>query len=223
MRRIYDGQVGQIVPSKMGVVFAIGEKTFGGQFAVTYRFYSFDTARVTLVDRSAYLIAKFGPDYNKFISLINDHINCHIAHLDDGKMLIVACDANAMIIDKNGKVFWKGDLKYKDSLPLDVVYDGEYVFVSYPDIDCIVKYNSKNMHMVMRAGSVGDNAFSNPCGLSLLDGLLTVCCSTGNEIKLFDSNNFSLKTYAKLNEPVYRYYKEGVNEIVLLESGVYIF
>ena len=222
MKRIYDGQVGQIVPSKMGIVFAIGEKTFGGQFAVTYRFYSFETARVTQVDRSAYLIAKFGPNYNRFISLIKDHINCHIAHLGNDNVLVINADGNAMIINQHGKITWRGNLSYKDALPLDVVCDGESVFVSYPDIDCVIKYNAKNMHMVMRAGSVGDNAFSKPCGLTLLDGMLTICCSDSHEIKIFDWNNYNLKTYAKLKEPVYRYYKEGVHEIVLLESGVYI-
>ena len=51
---------------------------------------------------------------------------------------------------------------------------------------------------------------------------LVVCNTESRCVELVDTDNYTVERIYNFNESVYRYIRSGVENIVLLESGVYV-
>ena len=117
---------------------------------------------------------------------------------------------------------WTGTLKYKDFGPCDAVCIGRSVWVSFPEGDTILRYNARTMREELRIGSKRDNAFSRPCGLYVENNRLVVCNSASKFIEVVDTESYTVERYSSFEEPLHQYIKPNGQEIVRLDSGVYL-
>lgn len=222
MVKLYDERAAQILEVPNGIVIVVTEQNMDDKAVVSYKYYSFSDHSLTQAMRDIYLRGKFGEHFNRYVEQIRDFINYRVTPLPDNRTLCIYPTGEAWVFNENVDPVWSGKLNYKDFGPLGAVCIGRSVWVSFPDGDTILKYNARTMREELRIGSKRDGVFSRPCALSATDDKLIVCNSVSNCIEAVDTNTYAVERYASFDEPVYQYIKVGDNEVVRLESGVYL-
>ncbi len=222
LNKIYEDNAVEILSAPDGVIIVSQEENFEDQAVVNFKFYSFRQRKILPVTRDAYLRAKFGESFTEIAPQLPDYINYSVAQLPDGELLCVYPTGESYLFSVGGELEWSGELKYKDYGPSGVACVGGSVWVSFSDGDTILKYNPRTMREELRIGSHADNAFSRPCGLCGGDVGLIVCNQESKCVEAVDPERYTVDVIYNFNEPVYSYVRSGVENIVLLESGVYI-
>ncbi len=222
LNKIYEENAVEILAVPDGVIIVSQEENFEDQAVVTFKYYSFRSRKTLSVTRDVYLRAKFGDAYQEISSQLPDYINYNVAQLPDGELLCVYPTGESYLFSAGGKQVWKGELKYKNFGPSGVACVGRSVWLSFADGDTILRYNPRTMREELRIGSRSDNAFSRPCGLCGSDLGLIVCNRESCCVELVNPDNYTVERIYSFNEPVYHYVRSGVENIVLLDSGVYV-
>ncbi len=222
LNKIYEENAVEILAVPDGVIIVSQEENFEDQAVVTFKYYSFRSKRLMSVTRDVYLRAKFGDSYQEISAQLPDYINYNVAQLPDGELLCVYPTGESYMFSVGGKLEWKGELKYKGFGPSGVACVGRSIWLSFAEGDTILRYNPRTMREELRIGSHSDDAFSRPCGLFCSDMGLIVCNTESRCVELVDTDNYTVDRIYNFNESVYRYIRSGVENIVLLESGVYV-
>lgn len=222
MNKIYEENAVEIVAVPDGVVIVSQEENFEDQAVVNYKFYSFRSRKILQVTRDVYLRGKFGDAYAEISRQLPDYINYRVAGLPDGEMVCIYPTGESRVFSAGGEIVWKGELRYKNFGPSDVACVGRSLWVSFAEGDTILRYNLRTMREELRIGSSADNAFSRPCGLCEDGSRLIVCNSESCCIEAVDPEAYTVERLYSFDEPVYQYVRSGVENVVLLKSGVYV-
>lgn len=222
MQQIFGDNALQIVEAPDGVVIVVADEINGDQATVSYRYYSLSSNKLTRTVKDVYLRGKFGENFADYVPYFKDIHNYSVAELPDDRRLFVYPTGEACIFDENMNKTWTGTLKYKDFGPCDAVCIGRSVWVSFPEGDTILRYNARTMREELRIGSKRDNAFSRPCGLYVENNRLVVCNSASKFIEVVDTESYTVECYSSFEEPLHQYIKPNGQEIVRLDSGVYL-
>ena len=220
MKRLYGENVIDFLPVKDGFVFAIQQAAYDEKVVILYKLYSFNTGVVSPIKKSIYFTVKFGPNYVNFENMLMNYISCASLLLPDEKVLICNDDGTSDIFDKSGNILWSGQISHKNEGPSDIILYDDKFWCSFPKSGVISRYNAKTIKEELRFGGA-DSIFTSPSGISIDNGILTICCSDTNKIYTLNIESFEVNEYAEFEEPVYKYFKINSNEIVLLNSGIY--
>ncbi len=212
-----------MIPIPKGAVIAIvTDITEDEKMAVEYRIISLDTNDIQRISNNVFLLAKFGPGHKSAEMQISNHITSRACLLPGGELFTVEEDSTAKLLDADGYAKWVGMVKYKGSAPSDAVYDGENIWVAFPDSNALIRMNVASMREELRIGGGKDNSgFSGPTGIFAEDDWLYVSNATACSVWRINVKTYAAEEYLTFEEPVYAFCRVGIRELVHLESGVY--
>jgi len=220
MKRIFGAGALDLLPLPGGFAFAAAE-TVEEKQVVAFNVYSIDKSKLSSVTRAVYQMAKFGQDRKNVIQGVKDYLNCMAVNLPDGHILLAYPDGKAKIVNDDGHAVWKGEFIYKDHGPAALVVVGNSLWGSFPESNCLLRYNLRGMREDLRLGGNQPN-FGEPFGLFKMDeDDLLVCNRRMCAIKQVNTQSYTVNDYAEFEEPVLDYAKIGAHEYVRLKSGIY--
>ena len=222
MKKIMDIDIADIVAFSKGIVVARKDTLKSGKTKISFFTYDVKLERPTASTRGAYLLNKFGENYEAIADQLSDFIYCDACQMGNKHTAIAYASGEIGLFDDKGKLYWTGDLQYKGYPVSGVVSDGKYLWCVVPENNCIIRYSPTTEKIVLRIGGDSSTAFLNPVSLSLYDNKLYVCNYESCKIRTVNLKDFTVADYKIFDEPVYRYIKANDREVVELESGVYI-
>lgn len=222
MKKIMDIDIADIVAFSKGIVVARKDTLKSGKTKISFFTYDVKLERPTASTRGAYLLNKFGENYEAIADQLSDFIYCDACQMGNRHTAIAYASGEIGLFDDKGKLYWTGDLQYKGYPVSGVVSDGKYLWCVVPENNCIIRYSPTTEKIVLRIGGDSSTAFLNPVSLSLYDNKLYVCNYESCKIRTVNLKDFTVADYKTFDEPVYRYIKANDREVVELESGVYI-
>ncbi len=222
MKKIMDIDIADIVSFSKGIVVARKDTLKSGKTKISFFTYDVKLERPTASTRGAYLLNKFGENYEAIADQLSDFIYCDACQMGNKHTAIAYASGEIGLFDDKGKLYWTGDLQYKGCPISGVVSDGKYLWCVVPENNCIIRYSPATEKIVLRIGGDSSTAFLNPISLSLYDEKLYICNYESCKIRTVNLKDFTVSDYKTFDEPVYRYIKANDREVVELESGVYI-
>lgn len=222
MKKIMDIDIADIVSFSKGIVVARKDTLKSGKTKISFFTYDVKLERPTASTRGAYLLNKFGENYEVIADQISDFIYCDACQMGNKHTAIAYSSGEIGLFDEKGKLYWTGDLQYKGCPISGVVSDGKYLWCVVPENNCIIRYSPTTEKIVLRIGGDSSTAFLNPISISLYDNKLYICNYESCKIRTVSLKDFTVADYKAFDEPVYRYIKANDREVVELESGVYI-
>ena len=95
--------------------------------------------------------------------------------------------------------------------------------MSNPDGNAIVRYSLRNMREDLRVGSEHSDVLKSPEYLfRAATGKMLVCTGENRKILSVNLDSYVIDEYMSFNEPVRQYTRIGHDEVVLLDSGIYM-
>lgn len=222
MKKIMDIDIADIVSFSKGIVVARKDTLKSGKTKISFLTYDVKLERPTASTRGAYLLNKFGENYEAIADQLSDFIYCDACQMSNKHTAIAYASGEIGLFDDKGKLYWTGDLQYKGCPISGVVSDGKYLWCVVPENNCIIRYSPTSEKIVLRIGGDSSTAFLNPISISLYDNKLYICNYESCKIRTVSLKDFTVADYKTFDEPVYRYLKANDREVVELESGVYI-
>ena len=220
MKQISGAEVIQLLPCQNGFIFVEKEEQSEERAVVSYKMVDFERSEVLPVTRSVYLLNKFGNLFEQFEDNPDAFLSLRTLNLSERRLLTVASDGEATVYDAGGRAVWRGEFCYNGATPGGMTADGDGFWVSYPDANCVIRYDGHRMQSRLRLG--GDNdAILTPTGLSMLHDRLMVCSREGRQLLQIDPVSFSIDVYHTFDQPVVQYLKYHSKEFVLTLSGIY--
>ena len=222
MKKLYSSGALQLIPAAKGFVFMAKQNEVEDKFVVAYKLYDLETFRESLVTRSVYLLAKFGPNFKFFEKELEDYINCVTVLLPDHGVFIAYPGGKCLRYDSECRLLWQGSVTYQSYGPGATALGGDGIWLSFPECDTVVKYKLSTMRPELRVGAGRSDLFIRPGALYLEDGFLYVCSSSINKITRLKLSTFETEDYGSYIEPVKQFVKLDRRELVLTDSGIYI-
>lgn len=221
MKKIFDGEVYEVLPLKGGIIFSYCKETDGENVLVAYRMLSFDNGRFSNVENDIYLITKFGNNYRSIATLCENHIKTKTINLPSGKIFLMQPDGTAQLVDNDASPVWTGRLSYKNTTPSDIALHDNSLWAVYPDCNVLLSYNLATMREELRIGGGKASPLNRPRTISINDNRITVCNLESRNIIEVDLANYKVREVESFDEPVYQYLEVAGNRFALLESGLY--
>ena len=222
MTAIFDSSALSILPLSDGIIFAYCKDRDGDRMSVGFKSISFSDGKMKNVTTDYYSIAKFGANYQSLLLTIDNPVTCKSAYLENGNIFIVNEVGKAMIIDRDNCIVWNGDISHKGAPPSGVAADGNSLWCSYKESGILIRYNIRTMRDELRLGGGKNTAIPSPKGIHIDGGIMRVCDCDAGKIFEIDLNSYAIKLYREFSEPVHQYIKIRSNELVLLDSGLYV-
>lgn len=222
MKKLMDIDIVDIVPFNKGIIVARKDTLPSGNTKISFFTYDVKLERPTASTRGAYLLNKFGENYEKIAEQLSDFIYCDAAILPNKHIAVSYASGELGIFNDKGDLYWTGDLQYRDCSVSGIAPEGKYIWCVVPDNNCIIRYSPSTEKIVLRIGGDSSTAFLNPVSITTYDGKLYVCNYKSRKIRTVDLKNYTVADYKTFEEPVYRYIKTNDRELVELESGVYM-
>jgi len=222
MTKVISTKIIDVITFSKGLIFVKKETLDDGSFKVSFFSFELDTEKVAPVTKSVYLLNKFGPSYSPIAQQLGDYVTCSAGKLPGAETVVIYSTGEMGLFNKDGELIWTGDLFYRESPARDVALENKHIWCTVPDKNCLIRYSTVVNKIVMRIGGEDSEAFKNPVSLSSFDGMLFVCNQRSMMINTVDMKDFSVKSYRRFNEAVYKYMRVGEKEFVLLDSGVYM-
>lgn len=221
MKKIFDGEVYEVMPLSNGIIFSYHKDTVDDNVIVAYKMISFDNARITDVAKNMYLITKFGSNYKAVAAYCENYITAKSILLTGGKVLLLESDGTAQLIDTDATPIWKGSLVYRGCVPSDIMLYSNALWASYADCNVLLRYNLATMREELRIGG-NQSPFDKPRDLFVDGEDVFVSNSGSNKLIRVNLNTYSVFDYEIFDEPIYQYVKAGDNSFVVLQSGLYL-
>lgn len=221
MKKLYGKGALQLIPTGNGVIFIALQGMVEEKTVVSYKMFSYNDNKTSLITRSVYLLAKFGNNFQFFEKNLEDYINCKTAFLPDHKILISYPSGKSYIFDNECNLKWEGYLTYKDHGPADIAVSQKSFWCSFPEGGAIIRYSLNTMREEIRVGGGSSVAFMEPEGLFLVDDSLYIASSASNTIKVLNTASYIVEDYLTLEEPIHQYLVINKNEVFLTSSGLY--
>lgn len=221
MKKIFDGEVYDVIPQSSGVVFSYCKSVIDEQVLVSYKMLSTDTGVITDVAKNIYLLSKFGSNYRTAAAQVANYITAKTLVLPSGGVFICNDTGAATLIDGTGAVAWTGELKYRGVAPSDIAIYKNALWACYSQSGVLLRFNLNTMREELRIGGTR-SPFDKPRSI-FIDGDIAVITNTGSHKLLkVDLNSYTVSDYKEFTEPVYGYVKVKNYEFVLMESGLYV-
>lgn len=223
MKIVFEGEIVNIVANNNSMVIAYVLEKGESKMRISYKMISFDNGEITNV-RSAdpYDLTKFGPNYKDIITKIKNHIQCKSVILPNGKTFVVDIDGAAYLFDADGALIWQGKIAYQDAPPAGIAINNRYVWVSFKELNVLMRLNLATMHEELRIGGGKTSPFNKPCNLFIEDDDIYICSEGSSDIIKVNTLTYNIETYRSFNKNVQQYLKAGEYEFVVLETGVYL-
>lgn len=193
----------------------------GSQYKVQYSIVDFEKKSIDVVTKSAYLLKKFGSNFNRISQIIPNFVQCDAAVLYDRRVLTIYPNGEAGIFDRDGELEWSGEFDYHDKTVNCLALDGKYFWSVCSEENCVIRYSCQNMNVDLRIGGVDAQTFINPTHISVDDGDIYVCCDN-NKVRKIDGNNYTVSDYLNFTDNVKQYYKFGDFAVAVMTSGTYV-
>ena len=222
MKKLMYIDIVDIIPFNKGLIIARKDTLPSGTTKISFFTYDIKLERPTASTRSAYLLNKFGENFEKIAEQLSDFIYCSAAILQNKHVIVTYSSGEMGIFNDKGELYWTGDLSYKNCPISGVVAEGKYVWCVVPENNCVVRYCPSTEKIVLRIGGDSSTAFLNPISISTYDNKLYICNYESCKIRTINLTDYTVTDYKTFDEPVYRYLNVNDREIVELESGVYM-
>ncbi len=221
MTKILSADILDILPIEIGFIIATKETLPTGEATVATFVYDQEGERVLPIKIHTYLECKFGSQFRNIASSLGDYITCSSAVFKSGGVVSLYPNGEITFFDEDGAVFWSGELIYQDSATKDIALDGNCFWSTVPDKNAIIRYSPVEKRVLLRIGGGSSTAFNSPVSITKVDDKLYICNQGNNKIRTIRLEDYAVKDYAVFNEAVYKYFKVGEKEYVLLDSGIY--
>ena len=222
MKKLMDIDIADIIPFSKGIIVARKDILPNGETKISFLTYDVKTERPTASTRSVYLLNKFGEKFSEISEQLDDFIYCSAVVLSNNHVAVSYSSGELGIFSDSGKLYWTGDLQYKDAPVCGVVDEGKFLWFVVPENNCIIRYSPETEKIVLRIGGEASTAFLNPVSISRYDDSLYICNYESCQICTVNLKNFTVSEYKRFEEPVFKYIRTNDREIVELESGVYM-
>ena len=222
MQKLFNADILDIFFTDDGLVYASKEILENGKEAISFIAYDFEIDRFRKIPVSEYIDFKFsGYDYNISKNLI-DFVTCKIRRLSPTENIAIYGDGKLKFFDNDGNITKTSVIEYNgNEAGYSEITENE-IWAPIPNGNTVVNYSLIHNRIEMRIGSKNEKAFSKPTDVSIYDGCLYVCNAASFKINTVGLNSYSVNEYAIFNEPVYRYFRNGQDEFVLLKSGLFV-
>lgn len=221
MKKIFDGEVYEVLPLKDGIIFSYCKESNAENVLVAYRMLSFDNGRFSNVENDIYLITKFGTNYRSIASICENHIKTKAITLPSGKVFLMQPDGTAQLVDNDSTSIWTGKLSYRNCAPSDIALQNNTLWAAYPDCNVLLSYNLATMREDLRIGGGTNSPLNKPRTISINRDCITVCNLDSQNIIEINLNNYKVREITSFDEPVYQYLEVAGNQFALLGSGLY--
>lgn len=191
------------------------------QYKVQYCVVDFENRSLDVLTKSAYLLKKFGSNYEKISEAMPNFVQCDAAILYDRRVLVIFPNGEAGIFDREGVLEWNGHFDYHGSLTKSLALEGKYFWSICPDENCVIRYFSQNMKVDLRIGGKDAQTFISPTHISCADGDLYVCCDS-NKVRKINKDNYTVSDYLNFTDTIKRFYKIGDWSVAVMQSGTYV-
>ncbi len=221
MKRLFEGEIYEVVPQSNGIVFSYCKSVIDEKILVAYKMISVDTGIITDVAKNIYLLAKFGSNYRAAAMQCNNYITAKSLVLPSGKVFLCSDNGRASLVDADGTAIWTGELKYRGMAPSDMAIYKNSLWACYSDAGVLLRFNLNTMREELRIGG-SRSPFEKPRSI-FIDGDNAIIAGTGSSKLLnVDLSSYTVSDYKEFSEPVYGYVKIKNFEFVLMESGLYV-
>ena len=190
------------------------------QYKAQYSIVNFETKSIDVVTKSAYLLKKFGANFNRISQIIPNFVQCDAAILYDRRVLAIYPNGEAGIFDRDGELDWSGNFSYHDKPVKCLALEGKYFWSVCPNENCVIRYSCQNMKVDLRIGGIDAKTFLNPSHIFYDNGNLYVCCEN-NKVRIIDGNNYTVSDYLNFNDGIKQFYKFGKYAIAVMINGTY--
>jgi len=223
LKKIYPSGALQLLPMGKSFVFvaAQSEKTDNGEksFVVSYKIFN-EQKKISLASRHVYLLSKFGNNFEFYAEKLKDYVNCKTAFIGTN-LIIVYPTGESYIYDIEKNLKWQGSLLFGGVGPADIAVCGEDLWCTFPEMNCIVKYNTFSMRPVLRIGNKENRTIQSPHGLFRDNDMLVVTQTKTNEIIKISLDTFTITEREKIEIPAKTYLKIGNEQYILTGNGIY--
>ncbi len=221
MIKILSADILDIIPLEIGFIIAARETAPTGEATVATSVYDQEGDRILPIKIGTYLEAKYGAEYRTIASTLGDYLTCSAAILKSGGVVTLYPTGELSLFDVDGSVAWENKLLYQEKTTRDIALDGSCFWSAVPGINAIIRYSPVEKRVLLRIGGGSSTAFNRPVAISKYDDKLYICNEGNNKIRTIRLEDYAVKDYAVFNEPVYKYFRVGAKEYVLLGSGIY--
>ncbi|MGN1123678.1 MAG: hypothetical protein ACI4RR_04985 [Eubacterium sp.] len=191
------------------------------QYKAQYSVVNFETKSIDVVTKSAYLLKKFGANFNRISQIIPNFVQCDAAVLYDRRVLAIYPNGEAGIFDREGELEWSGKYDYHDKTVKCLALEGKYYWSICPEENCVIRYSCQNMKVDLRIGGADAPTFPNPTHINFDGGDIYVCCDN-NKVRRIDGNNYTVSDYLNFTDSIRQYYKFGDYAVAVMSSGTYV-
>ena len=222
LRKLFDIDILDIIPFNSGFIYAEKINMPDGKIKIAFMSYDIVTKTSQHVTKGAYLLNKFGPSYKPIANQLGNYVTCETGILYNKRSIVVFPSGEAGLFNSDGELLWTGDLIYHDCPVRSVIVDGKYFWCVVPQSNSVIRYNSFSMRVDLRIGGGKSAAFSGPESIFKAGNKLYVCNASSCKIRTINLMDYAVRDYLRFNEPVRKYLNINGNEIMVLDSGVYI-
>lgn len=222
MKRIFAGEVYDIIPQPNGIVFSYCKEKSEDQVLVSYKMYSLETGKTTDVAKNIYMLSKYGSNYRAVTVDFQNHITVKSVIFPNGKLFTVEPDGKATLFGADGESLWQGVMNYRGNPPSDIVFYKNALWCCYSNANAILRYNLLNMRMELRIGGA-KSPFNNPSNAFVCGEEAVLSNPPTNRLVKVNLESFEAVDYKEFTESVYSYAKVKDTEFVLLKTGIYTF
>lgn len=224
MKKLFSEQIYDILETSDGFMVVYRRLEIEDKVIVSYKSVVMENGVVSPRTRADYEYVKFG-DKNRVPEFKDGgFITCNCVKLEDDKIFVVTHDGEAMIINAENNVEWKGSIKYKDHGPTAIANHEHTLWASFSDNNALIRFNLRTMREELRIGGSNDSSFCGPEGMWIdaQSEKLLVCNNKAHNILEVNMRTYTVIEYAVFDEPVHKYLRIGDRELAVLDSGLYL-
>lgn len=192
----------------------------GGAYQLHYYIINLNTGEKEAVTKSAYLLRKFGREYENIVAVIKDYAQCEAATLSDKSVFVIFPNGQCGLFDAEGKMQWSRVLSYNEHPVSGLATDGDCFWCVCPEENCVVRFSFDTFKSDIRIGAKDSNAFENPCFISDDDELLYVCCS--NKLRCINKKDLSVSDLTDNTMGIKKFYCFGKFALISASDGTYL-
>jgi hypothetical protein len=192
-----------------------------GKYKVSYFVLNFDSGNKEVITKNAYLLKKFGPNFQKIIDKIGNFVQCETQILPNRNVLVVFENGQVGLFDDNAELVRDGLLSYNDKPVCGIADGGETFWSCCREENCVIRYFSETVKVDIRIGSKDAETFANPHCVSSDNDFVYVCCDN-SRVRKIDKSNFTVTDVNKTYSDLQKYYKFGDFSIICTSDSAYI-
>lgn len=220
VQKLFNADLLDIVPLERGFTYACRETLPEGGDAVMFYLYNQEIDLFEKIPIISYIKYKFGDNAAVIARELGDFVTCTVAVMSNSRVVSYQ-DGRLLVIGNGGEIVSECSVEYLDNPACSPAVVGTDLWLAVPDSNAIINYSVKHNRTEFRIGSPSAKAFCHPTHISVYDNKLFICNANSYKIRTIGLDNYTDADYCVFNEPVYKYFRVGDVEYVVMQSGVY--